>query len=145
MYLLQFTNVVLVSLMCLGCSSNAAAPKSADDLAIERDLFAIGNEYHAFYEANKRSPANAKELVAFESPEKHTEEQEHIPELLQSTKYVVVWNADLMNYETPQGEKLLAYVKDAANGGYVCFQNTAIMKITPKEFEEAMKKTNGIE
>ena len=145
MHRFQFASAAVLLTLCLGCSSKTEAPKSADDLAIERDLFAIGNEYHAFYEANKRSPKNAEEFIAFESTEKYTEEQEHIPELLESGKYIVVWNADLMNYETPQGEKLLAYVRDAADGGYVCYQNTAILKVTPKKFAEAARKTKAID
>jgi hypothetical protein len=134
---LAFIPVMTLTALACGCNTDK-------DLPAKLDLLAIGLEYHWFIDQNGRAPANETELANFKNtftgPSPH--DAARVPDALNSGKYVVIWNADVLDERSPQQERILAYEVDApTQGGVVCFQNTLVERVTKEKFLAAMAKT----
>ena len=128
-----------IAFICLGCGP------SPDRVNAKIDLMNIGVQYHAFFDAEKRSPANLEELIKFEDEWANVlpgnkETQERSGTALQSQKYVVLWNANIKGHGGSSSDIVLAYEKDVpTKGGLVCMQSGEVKQMSADEFAKAEK------
>jgi hypothetical protein len=130
---------VIGFLDCIGCG------ESKQQLETKRDLQSIVMAYHSFDSDRGRSPHNAEELLAYEDPwarslPANAATQSEARKALQSGKYVVIWDVELLLPAEKNSGKVLAYHRDVPEkGGAVCYQDGEFAVLTREEFERAPK------